>query len=165
MSPSIEERLMRVETELPHVQRLADEIKGAIQKMPDTMQRSMELQLRRQRARLKRDTAVAIRERWGVPLICNDWHTGGRLQQRGFRAFESTVGAALSQHKFGRAADLSSSKMSADRMRADILANPDDPAFRFISRIEDGRDSPTWLHLDCGIIVRGVGEPIQVVRA
>jgi len=62
MSPSIEERLMRVETELPHVQRLADEIKGAIQKMPDTMQRSMELQLRRQRARLKRDTAKALEE-------------------------------------------------------------------------------------------------------
>jgi len=110
-------------------------------------------------------TLDAIRERWGVPLTCNDWHTGGRLQQRGFRQFDSTVGAALSQHKFGRAADLSSAKMSADKMRADILANPDDPAFRFISRIEDGRDSPTWLHLDCGIIVRGAGEPIQVVRA
>jgi hypothetical protein len=60
MSMTIEERIMRVETELPHVKALADEIKGAIQRMPDTMQRSMELQLRRQRARLKRDTAVAL---------------------------------------------------------------------------------------------------------
>ena len=51
---------MKLETELPHVQRLADEIKSAIQRMPDTMQRSMELSLRRQRSRLRKDTAVAL---------------------------------------------------------------------------------------------------------
>jgi len=62
MSPSIEERIMRIETELPHVQKLADEIKGAIERMPDAMRRSMELSLRRQRARLRKDTTKALEE-------------------------------------------------------------------------------------------------------
>lgn len=111
-------------------------------------------------------TIDRLRERWGA-LRINDWNAGGTLQHRGWRPHTFTGGAALSQHRWGRATDISSWRggVTADEMRADCIANKDHPAFEFVSRIESGLDAPTWFHWDCGQRVRRRGEDIIIVRA
>lgn len=98
--------------------------------------------------------ADALRERYGR-MLCNTWHAGGDLQYRGFRPPGCTVGAALSQHRFARALDLSPIELTAEELRQDLRRNfykgkdPLDGRNR-ITRIEDGVD---WLHIDCANVV------------
>jgi hypothetical protein len=61
---------------------------------------------------------------------------------------DSPVGASFSDHKFGRALDCHFSEISAEAVRADILADPWCPAFEFITCLEmsvNGRPI-SWLH-------------------
>lgn len=89
-----------------------------------------------------------------VPLVCNDWCYGGKSSQRGLRenicsiVKEKTDKGVLylSQHNFGKAVDLVSSKMSADDMRKTIKAN--EKKLPYNVRVEDGVSAPTWLHVD-----------------
>lgn len=64
-----------------------------------------------------------VREILGVPLICNNWKSGGTRNNCGYRVPDSTVGATKSAHKDGEAFDLVSSKMSAAEMRNKLEAN------------------------------------------
>ena len=102
-------------------------------------------------------TADKLRELYG-PIVMNTWHSQsmrekyGRHQWRGYRDsaspyvyHEKSVYGNISQHRFGRAADLVFLKVSAEKVREDILANPLKKEFHFINAIE--KDT-SWLHFD-----------------
>jgi len=88
-------------------------------------------------------TIDRLRERWGS-LVANTWKQGGQFKDRGLRDFMSLTGATLSDHKFGRAIDLTSSKLTAEEMRADIRAHIDLECFSFITVVEE---NVSWLHI------------------
>lgn len=88
-------------------------------------------------------TIDALRERYG-PLVCNDWASGGRFRYRGLRPSDCAEGAALSDHRFGRAVDLAPRRATAEEVRADIRAAPDSEPFQHITVVEEG---VSWLHI------------------
>jgi len=93
--------------------------------------------------------AQFIRERLGKPCTINNWHGGGKFQYSGFRPPKCTVGATLSQHRFGRAIDLKVKGMTADQTREDIM-----DSWKIyhkataLTTIEDGAYAPSWCHID-----------------
>ena len=101
-------------------------------------------------------TLDALRMRYG-PLVANTWHEGGAHQFRGFRPWGLALGAPLSQHRFGRAGDVVSERVTAEEIRQDILAHPDRDEFKFIRAIEADVE---WLHFD----MRPWIGPILVVK-
>ena len=89
-------------------------------------------------------TADFIRDKFG-PMVANDWASGGSFRYRGFRPVGCDVGAAYSQHRFGRGLDLSPLNISVYKIREDILNYPDSPQYQFIGGLE--MNIP-WLHID-----------------
>ena len=101
------------------------------------------------------ETILVLREEiLKVPLVCNNWKSGGTLTQRGFReniaqiVWSKTNAGTLyvSAHCIGQGVDLSSSKMSADDMRNTIGLNARKLPYNV--RIENKQGAPTWLHID-----------------
>jgi hypothetical protein len=90
-------------------------------------------------------TLVAMREAFG-PLTVNNWHLGGSYQYSGFRHPLCSIGAQLSQHKFGRAFDVKSKNFTPEQMQSFILANP--KRFPYITTMENAKHTKTWLHFD-----------------
>lgn len=102
--------------------------------------------------------ADALREMFG-PIYCNtwadrDWMPGGPpMHFRGYRPPSCTVGAALSQHCFGRALDLTLADVSAEEARQRLRAMSESgrlrhlDGIRHIRRVEKGVG---WLHIDAG---------------
>lgn len=90
-----------------------------------------------------------LRKMLKVPLVCNNWHTGGTFQNRGFRPQGSPNFKPFSQHSFGRALDLSSPEMPHKDVYKWVLDNQDlilaNTAF---TTIEDIEIAGTWLHAD-----------------
>ncbi|MCK4328741.1 peptidase M15 [candidate division WOR-3 bacterium] len=84
-----------------------------------------------------------LRERYGR-IVMNDWWWGGSNQYRGWRPFNCSTGAKLSQHKFARAGDGIFIR-PAEEIRQDILKNEFDNDFQYISVIEK---AVNWLHCD-----------------
>ena len=86
-----------------------------------------------------------------VPMVINDWSWGGKNSQRGLRTNISPMVKEktdkgvlyLSQHCFGKAVDIVSSKMTAEQMRKLIVVNKSKLPYNV--RIEDG---VSWLHID-----------------
>ena len=89
-------------------------------------------------------TIDLLREKYGS-ITVNDWSWGGKSQSRGLRTAHSPYFSKYSQHTFGRACDCIFKDVTAEQVRQDILADPDDPAFRFINSFEEG---VSWLHFD-----------------
>ena len=89
-------------------------------------------------------TIDSLRLKYG-PMTINDWYWGGDLNWRGFRSSHSSVGADLSQHKFGRGADCHFRRVSVEEVREDIKENCYPDVFRYITCIED---NVSWLHFD-----------------
>ena len=95
------------------------------------------------------ESAEFMRMFFSKPILLNTWHIGGKLQNRGFRTPQTTVGGRLSQHRFGRAIDFNVSGMADKDVQAAIVEN-----WTYISRstsfttMEDGSFTPTWTHLD-----------------
>lgn len=104
--------------------------------------------------RLIHTLLVLRRDILRVPLVCNNWKSGGTLQQRGLRENTSDIVKSktakgqmyLSAHTTGQAVDLSSGRMSANDMREAIVILAD--LLPYPVRIEDGESAPTWLHID-----------------
>ncbi len=92
--------------------------------------------------------AYLLRERYGK-LVCNDWHwrphTWGN-QYRGWRPSDCSVGAVMSQHKWGRALDLIPLECTVEEIRADLIAMSNAVPFSYITSIEM---NVGWLHIDC----------------
>ena len=98
-------------------------------------------------------TADRLRERYG-PAIMNTWKFAPKIQRmyggihkyRGWRPRNCATGAKLSQHKMGCAADIAFADVSAEKVREDLLNDPFDPTFEFITAIETGI---SWFHFSC----------------
>jgi hypothetical protein len=103
-------------------------------------------------------TADAIRDQFGATII-NNWHAGGPFKESGFRVADSTTGAKLSQHRYGRAVDVKCKNATPEEVHAYILANPD--KFPEITTLEAIEATPTWVHVDCR---NSVGSGIRIVR-
>jgi len=92
-------------------------------------------------------TGDSFREYFNKPIFVNNYKFNGNLQYRGFRPPDVSVGASLSQHRFGRALDFEVSGISANEVRQEITSHPSEVAFQYIKRME--KDTPTWTHVDC----------------
>lgn len=93
-------------------------------------------------------TADQIRDHFGKKMTINNWKWNGQFSQRGIRSFNSKVGAALSQHKFGRAIDFDIEEMSAEEVRTEIIKNKD--KFLHITAMETDIN---WVHIDVRYLV------------
>ena len=89
-------------------------------------------------------SAQTLRTALDIPLTINNWHIGGDRNYSGLRPHDAPVGSQRSQHKFGRALDIISPRMTAQEMRDYIMSHQYD--FPFITTIED---KVSWLHIDC----------------
>ncbi|MCP3898619.1 MAG: hypothetical protein GY707_02670, partial [Desulfobacteraceae bacterium] len=83
-----------------------------------------------------------LRVRYGKMTV-NNYHWGGNRMWSGLRTPNSPYYRTYSQHSFGRAVDCLFDEKSAEEVRQDILANPDDPDFELIGSIEL---DVSWLH-------------------
>lgn len=106
-------------------------------------------------------TLDALRTTYG-PATVNDWINGGQFKESGLRPMDTSTGAELSQHKFGRAFDVKFKKVTAEKVRKDMEAlnlfkqsipediSPDDPRwpFRFITCVEWINSDMSWFHFD-----------------
>lgn len=89
-----------------------------------------------------------LREYLGVPLIVNNWATGGNYQYSGLRSKSCEVGAEYSQHRFGNAADIKSKILDPRTMFERIMIAKDDERLTNINAIEDINFTKTWVHID-----------------
>lgn len=89
----------------------------------------------------------AIRRRYGK-MVANTWWWGGEHQYRGYRPPVCEVGAKMSMHRFGRAADLVPVACTAEDIREDMRAGRFSPSY--ITRVES---AVAWLHADTGNIL------------
>ena len=96
-------------------------------------------------------TADQLRERFGRAVI-NNAPFGGQNQFRGFRPFDCETGAELSQHKFGRAIDITFEDYDVAYVRQDIKDHHALDRYKHITYVEE--DVP-WLHIDCRFSIRG----------
>lgn len=87
----------------------------------------------------------SIRDAHGKVLI-NNWHSGGTLKYRGFRPADCKVGATYSQHRYGRAADIT--PLQADL--ATVYKAICDGVIPGITTVEnlDATLSGNWIHVD-----------------
>lgn len=105
-------------------------------------------------------TCEELRKRYGI-MVINDYAWGGNNQYRAYRPvneiidkehffmtgeFKASFSSFTSQHCFGQAIDCKFYKVGAEEIRQDIKRNPDNEAFKHITRIENNVD---WLHFDC----------------
>jgi hypothetical protein len=97
-------------------------------------------------------TAQFIRDRHGKRVTINTWKNGGEYLSSGFRPYFDKTGVKLSQHKFGRAADLKIEDIDPEEIREDIKKNFIEFRKNGLTTIEN--DTPTWLHFDCRITKR-----------
>ena len=85
-----------------------------------------------------------LRLRFGVCHI-NGRYKGHIYTESGLRKFDTTTGAKMSLHKFGRAFDLKFTAYSAEEIRQDMVTNPNLDCYKYITRCEKGT---SWLHID-----------------
>lgn len=81
------------------------------------------------------------------PITINNWHDGGTFKLSGFRPGSEMIGASMSQHKYGRAADLKFKNQDPEEIRIYIEKNFDTFKNYGLTTIE--LNTPTWLHFDC----------------
>lgn len=88
-------------------------------------------------------TIDQIRKHFNESMHINNWYWSGRNTQRGFRRPYSSVGAELSQHKFGRAADFDIAGMEAEDVRKEIINKQ-----HLFPEITTMEDDVSWVHID-----------------
>lgn len=88
-----------------------------------------------------------IRTSLNKPVYINNWRWNGNSMYRGFRP-KSHGSTIHSQHKFGRAVDFHVKDLTPNEVRTYLLDNSQEYLDLGLTRIEDGRDAPTWVHID-----------------
>lgn len=97
------------------------------------------------------------------PIICNNWWRGGQFRERGLRRGDTKTGARWSQHKYGRGLDFHVIGMTPQQIQSVILQSEEMfISHQWITVMEDVRDTPTWVHIDCRYTN---SEKITIVRA
>jgi hypothetical protein len=94
-------------------------------------------------------TADHLREYFDKPITINNWIFGGNREWSGIRNPKSTYYSVTSQHTMGRALDMLIDGIDADDVRNEIINNPDEPSFKYITTLET---DISWVHLDCRIL-------------
>jgi hypothetical protein len=89
-------------------------------------------------------TIDMLRNEFGRMQV-NTWKNGGVFEYRGFRPSGCDIGARLSQHRFGRAADLIPLDSDVEHIREEILNRPNSVHFKHIGGLEL---DVSWLHVD-----------------
>jgi hypothetical protein len=104
-------------------------------------------------SRLLETILVIRRDILKVPMVVNNWSSGGSFEQRGFRENLSAVvkqktdeGILYMSAHNGKAIDFSSPKMTADEMRTKIVENQNKLPYPI--RLEKKELAPTWVHID-----------------
>jgi hypothetical protein len=90
-----------------------------------------------------------LRDILDTPIMVNNWHKGGVLDERGYRIPGSKTGATYSQHRFGRACDVSSEKYSPAQIFEAMRAHFQEFKELDVLTIENLNFTPTWVHMDC----------------
>lgn len=99
-------------------------------------------------------TIDSLRDFFGKPITINNWLWNGNLQQRGLRTNTDDIvinktnsgKTYVSQHCLGKAVDLNVKGLESEYVYSSILQNKD--KFPYIKRIENIKDTPTWVHID-----------------
>lgn len=91
-------------------------------------------------------TLDRLRNRFGSAIV-NNWIFGGNNHYRGWRPFDLPFGSLLSQHKFGRAFDVTFKNYSSEKVRIEIIN--DSKKERYFEHIVCIEDKISWLHFDC----------------
>lgn len=94
------------------------------------------------------DIAEFIREEFELPVTINNWYSGGRFQERGFRVPNTQTGARYSQHKLGNAIDLNVKGIPSPELAEWIIATFPTLKGLGLTTIEHPDDTPTWTHID-----------------
>lgn len=87
----------------------------------------------------------ALRNRFGE-IIVNDYQFGGNYKESGLRSFTTSTGAALSQHRFGRAFDCKPKETPLHDMYSYVSTHPSD--FPLITTLENIDATASWMHFD-----------------
>jgi len=92
-----------------------------------------------------------VRNRMGKPVNINTWkwRENGGFQYRGLREQGVAIGAAFSQHRFGRGLDLDVVGMGVSEIMEDIQKQPKLYMEAGVTTVEDPKFTPTWVHFDC----------------
>jgi hypothetical protein len=85
------------------------------------------------------------------PITCNNYATGGRFTERGFRT-KIDPSTPRSQHYSGRAVDIDIWGITAVDFRAMVRAGHFKTELQYVTRIEDTKGGVPidWIHLDVG---------------
>ncbi len=110
-----------------------------------------------------------LTEKYGeeVNIRMNDWHYGGSFHNRVYRDPKSTVGKWTSVHRLALAVDMSFEINSSKKVipvkdvYQFLLSRESEVLAIGITRLEDIRDTPTWLHADGAYTGKNA---IQIVR-
>lgn len=94
------------------------------------------------------EVADFLRDFLKSPMTINNWDSGGTLSLRGFRPPDTSLGAVLSQHKFGRAFDSNCNDRTPQEVYQLILQNETLFLNAGLTTLEDIESTPTWLHCD-----------------
>lgn len=102
------------------------------------------------------------REFFNKPLIINNWHLKGSYNESCFRMPDTAVGGKLSQHKFGRAADIKIPGLTSRQIYDEILNHEKIFMAAGLTTMENIDATPTWVHID--IRYQGEAEKIIIVN-
>lgn len=92
--------------------------------------------------------AEFIREEFELPVTINNWHTGGKFQERGYRVPTTPTGARYSQHRFGRAIDFNVKGIPSPEVGEWVKASFAHLKTLGLTTMENPTATPTWTHLD-----------------
>jgi hypothetical protein len=92
--------------------------------------------------------AQLLRDLTGSSVTINNWKVGGSYSLSGLRPFKS-IGAKMSQHKFGRGIDVKIKGWTPEDIHELIKDNWVLFKKEGLTVIEDVSLTPSWTHLDC----------------
>ena len=100
-------------------------------------------------------TMLVIRKELNLPITANDWHNGGKYDERGLRSnmcdiVKSKKSLYLSAHTMGRALDFKVSGMTSPDVRQWLVANASKLPYpiRLENKFVKTGKEISWVHLD-----------------